>query len=91
MESKLNYSIATNLILTYIKDVEDKAVKTPLTGSQKKDFVMSIIKDTLPRLYEDHQFLIDFMVDSFILISNNPTILKAQEKCLKSVFLCCGC
>lgn len=87
METKLNYSIATNLILTYMKNVEDKSKDTKLSGTQKKDFVMSLIKDNLPNLYEDHTFLIDAMIDTFILLSNNPTILKAEEKCIN--FLCC--
>lgn len=91
MDDKLNYSFATNLILSYIKEVESNAVKNTMSGQQKKEKVIDLIKTNLPRVYDEHTLLIDCIIDAFVLISNHPEILKAQEKCLNNIFLCCGC
>tara|TARA_R110002126_G_scaffold253228_1_gene396257 strand:- start:115 stop:348 length:234 start_codon:yes stop_codon:yes gene_type:complete len=77
--------------MSYIKEAEDGAVKTVMSGQQKKEIVLGLIKNNLPRVYDEHTLLIDCMIDAFVLISNNPKILQAQGKCINSIFLCCGC
>jgi len=83
---ELSYSIASNMILQFIKDAEDKALD--MTGVQKKAFVIGMIQKNLPKIYEDHSLLIDVVIDALVLVSNNPTILKDQKECFLSCLKC---
>ena len=83
----LTYTIASNMILQFIRDAEDKALD--MTGVQKKSFVIEMIKKNIPQIYQDHSLLIDVFIDALVLVSNNPTILKAQKECFLNCLKCC--
>ena len=83
----LSYTIASNMILQFIKDAEDKSLD--MTGSQKKSFVIEMIKKNIPQIYQDHSMLIDVVIDALVLVSNNPTLLKAQKECFLNCLNCC--
>ena len=85
LNESLNYSMMVNAILKYMKDAENRSSLHKMTGLQKKDFVIEMIKN-IPNVYE-HSQLISAMIDSFIQVSNNPNIIKAD----RPIFLCCGC
>lgn len=70
-------------ILKYMKVAEH----TDLVGLQKKEFVLEMIKKQLPDLYTDHKFMIDIMIDSIIVILNNPSIIKVKKNFFKN---CCS-
>ena len=85
LNESLNYSMMVSAILKYMKDAENRSSLHKMTGLQKKDFVLEMIKN-IPNVYE-HSQLISAMIDSFIQVSNNPNIIKAD----RPIFLCCGC
>lgn len=83
------YTTTLDTILKYIKDIEMESSKHPLSGLQKKEYVIKRIQH-MP-IYQQHSLLIDAMIDSLILVSNHPNILKADNICSNTFFLCCGC
>jgi hypothetical protein len=83
----LTYTIASNMILQFMKDAENKALD--MTGAEKKSFVIEMIKKNLPQIYQDHSLLIDVTIDALVLVSNNPTLLKAQKECFLNCLKCC--
>lgn len=85
LNESLNYSMMVNAILKYMKDAENRSSLHKMTGLQKKDFVLEMAKN-IPNVYE-HSQLISVMIDSFIQVSNNPSIIMAD----RPIFLCCGC
>lgn len=93
-ETKLNYTIVSNTILSYIKEAEKLpllSLTTKNDGYKKKEFVLKMIQENMPDIYENHGLLIDVIIDSIILVSNNPSIIKIEEKIIKGFFMCCGC
>lgn len=83
LNENLNYSMMVNAILKYMKDAENRSSLHKMTGLQKKDFVLEMVKN-IPNVCE-HSQLISAMIDSFIEVSNNPSILMADK------YMCCGC
>lgn len=82
----MDYGIAVDMILQFMKDAENKSLD--MDGKQKKDFVIALIEKNLPNVYKEHHLLLEVIIDTLVLVSNNPTIIKAQSKCIN--FLCCS-
>ena len=78
----MDYSNASKMVLQFIKDAEE----TDMPGLKKKEFVIGLIKENLPQFYTEHSLFIDVFIDSAILVSNNPSVIRAQSKC---VSFCC--
>lgn len=87
---ELSYSIASNMMLTFIKEAENKALENDMSGRQKKEFVIDMIKKNTPQIYRDHSLMIEVVIDALILVSNHPTILKAEKECFLSCLKCCS-
>ena len=85
------YSKYMALVLQYINDAEKKANTQDysVTGVQKKQWVITAIRTNMPEFYNQHEMLIDTMIDSLILIGNNPTVILAQKRLEKSLLNCC--
>jgi hypothetical protein len=77
------------LVVQFIHDAEEKAILKDynVTGIQKKQWVTTAIRTNIPEFYNQHELLIDTMIDSLILIGNNPKIILA-EKHLEKTFCC---
>lgn len=78
----MNYSTAISTVLQFMKSAENKSLD--MSGEQKKIFVVGLIKKNLPTLYDEHSLLLEVVIDTLVLISNNPSIIKASSKC----FIC---
>jgi hypothetical protein len=78
------------LVVQFIHDAEEKAISKDynVTGVQKKQWVTTAIRTNIPEFYNQHELLIDTMIDSLILIGNNPTVILAQKRLEKS--FCCN-
>jgi hypothetical protein len=63
----------------------------PTTGVEKKEYVIGLIKSNLPQFYEDHSFFIDIFIDTIILVSKNPTVIKAGKNCCSQFLKCLKC
>jgi len=83
LDESLNCSMMMNAILKYMKDAENVSLNNKMTGLQKKDFVIKMVKN-IPQVYNEHSHLIGALIDSLILVSNNPNVLKADKT------TCCG-
>ena len=83
------YSKYMALVVQFIHDAEEKAILKDynVTGIQKKQWVTTAIRTNIPEFYNQHELLIDTMIDSLILIGNNPKIILA-EKHLEKTFCC---
>ena len=79
----LNYSMMLHAILKYIKDAENASLKNKMSGLQKKDFVINLIKYNMSNIYQNHSSIINAMIDTLIHVSNNPGILKADNRIRK--------
>jgi len=86
LDDVLNYSIMTNAILKYIKDAEGYSSQIKISGLQKKENVIQHIQHNMPLIYEKHSIFIDVMIDTLILVSNNPSVIKADK-----FYFGCGC
>ena len=84
LNETLNCSMMTNAILKYMKDVENDSLRDKMTGLQKKDFVLKMVQNNIPHIYQEHSHLISAMIDSLVYVSNNPDIIKADKS------TCCG-
>jgi len=96
LDSILHYSMMSSAILKYIKDVENDSIHNKRSGLKKKELVVKLIQNNMSALYQEHSIFIDIMIDTLILVSNNPTILHADSSCStisssKPFYLCCGC
>lgn len=89
LDQRLQHSMMSSAILKYIKDVENDSLQNLISGFKKKELVLKLIQNNMPALYQQHTILIDIMIDTLILVSNNPDILKADLS--KPFYLCCGC
>ena len=78
----MDYSNASKMVLQFIKDAEE----TDMPGLKKKEFVIGLIKENLPQFYTEHSLFIDVTVDALVLVSNDPSVIKAEKKC---ILLCC--
>ena len=72
-------------VLKFIKDAEDS--RAP--GEAKKKIVMDLIKNHLPEVYENP--LTSVFIDTCILISNNPAVIKNTKECCGDLFNCLRC
>ena len=75
-------------ILSLIKEVEDISAFNNMSGLKKKEYVITKLQSVLPDYYIQHKFIIDNMIDTIILVSNKPDLVKASTK---PFFYCCGC
>ena len=87
LDELLNYSMLSNAILKYIKDIENQALLHQMSGLQKKEYVIKLIQNNIPTMYQENELIIDVMIDALVRVSNTPSLLKAD----KPVFMCCGC
>jgi len=87
LDDLLNYSMLSNAILKYIKDIENQSLLHHMSGLQKKEYVIKLIQNNIPTMYQENELMIDVMIDALVRVSNTPSILKAD----KPVFMCCGC
>ena len=87
LDDVLNYSIMANAILKYIKDIEISSSNITMSGLQKKENVINHIKHNMPLIYEKHSVFIGVMIDTLILVSNNPSVIKSDKK----LYFGCGC
>jgi hypothetical protein len=72
-------------VLKFIKEAE-----TPNTsGEAKKKIVMDLIKTHLPEVYENP--LTSVFIDTCVLISNNPAVIKRSKECCGELFNCLRC
>ena len=83
LNESLNYSMMVNAILKYMKDAENRSSLHKMTGLQKKDFVINLIKYNMSNIYQNHSSIINAMIDTLIHVSNNPSILKADNRIRK--------
>ena len=81
-----DYSNASKMVLQFIKDAEEKSLSEHMSGMKKKEFVIELIKENLPQFYTEHSLFIDVFIDTAVLVSNNPSVIKAEKKC---ILLCC--
>jgi hypothetical protein len=58
-----------------------------MSGLQKKEYVIKLIQNNIPTMYQENELIIDVMIDALVRVSNTPSLLKAD----KPVFMCCGC
>ena len=91
LDNRLQHSMMLSAILKYIKDIENDSIQNKRTGLKKKELVIKLIQNNMPALYQENTILIDIMIDTFILVSNNPSILHADLSCSTPFYLCCGC
>ena len=84
-----DYSKYMALVLQFINDAEKKSISQDynVTGIQKKQWVITAIRTNMPEFYNQHEMLIDTMIDSLILIGNNPTVILAGKR-LEKTFCC---
>jgi len=77
------------LVLQFINDAEKKSISQDynVTGIQKKQWVITAIRTNMPEFYNQHELLIDTMIDSLILIGNNPNVILAEKR-LEKTFCC---
>ena len=87
LDDLLNYSMLSNAILKYIKDIENQSFLHHMSGLQKKEYVIKLIQNNIPTMYQENELMIDVMIDALVRVSNIPSLLKAD----KPVFMCCGC
>ena len=87
LDDLLNYSMLSNAILKYIKDIENQSLLHHMSGLQKKEYVIKLIQNNIPTMYQENELMIDVMIDALVRVSNTPSILKSD----KPVFMCCGC
>ena len=87
LDDLLNYSMLSNAILKYIKDIENQSLLHHMSGLQKKEYVIKLIQNNIPTMYQENELMIDVMIDALVRVSNIPSLLKAD----KPVFMCCGC
>ena len=87
LDDLLNYSMLSNAILKYIKDIENQSLLHHMSGLQKKEYVIKLIQNNIPTMYQENELIIDVMIDALVRVSNTPSLLKAD----KPVFMCCGC
>jgi len=81
-------SLSTTIIdgiLQILKDTEEQGG----VGSKKKEIAIGEIIKVFPKFYADNQQLVSVLIDSFVLISNNPFVIQAEKKCLAKCFSCC--
>lgn len=83
------YSKYMALVVQFIHDAEEKAILKDynVTGIQKKQWVTTAIRTNIPEFYSQHEQLIDTVIDSLILIGNNPKIILAEKR-LEKTFCC---
>ena len=79
-------------ILQYIHNAEERAISQDynVTGVQKKQWVITEIRRNMPYFYSKNLLLIDTVIDSMILIGNNPAVILAGKKVKESIFNCCN-
>lgn len=84
----MNVSDYMNCIIQYIYDTEKYAISKDysVSGVQKKQWVITKIRKNMPVFYNENKLLIETMIDSMILIGNNPSIIFPQNE--KKSFCC---
>ena len=87
LDEILNYSMLLNAILKYIKDTENNSLVHKMSGLQKKEYVIKLIQNNIPNMYQGNELIIDVMIDALVHVSNTPSLLQAD----KQIFMCCGC
>jgi len=78
------------MILKFMKDAESP-LTAPTTGIEKKEYVIGLIKSNLPQFYEDHSLFIDIFIDTIILVSKNPTVIRGGKTCCSQFLKCLKC
>lgn len=70
-----------DVILKFIRETEEMYISKDLKQTKKKDYCVNRIQQQLPEFFNAHEDLIMVMIDTLILVSNNPEILKVSKKC----------
>ena len=76
LDDLLNYSMLSNAILKYIKDIENQSLLHHMSGLQKKEYVIKLIQNNIPTMYQENELMIDVMIDALVRVSNIPSLLK---------------
>lgn len=76
-------------ILEIIKDTEEKSNEGQVKLGQKKAIATEAISQAFPEFYVDNKVLVSVLIDSFVLISNNPFVIQVEKKCMAKCFSCC--
>ena len=86
--NKIIYEIYMKEIIQYIHNAEKRAISKDydVGGVQKKQWVVSEIRKNMPIFYNENTLLIETMIDSMILIGNNPSLILPQNE--KKSFCC---
>jgi len=72
-------------LIKFIKDAEDRAIGGSILLSEKKLYVIDSFKQIFPDFYNEHIDFVDLLIDSYILILNNPEVLLTTKK-----YCCCN-
>jgi hypothetical protein len=70
-----------DVILKFIRETEEMYISKDLKQTKKKDYCVNRIQEALPEFFNAHEDLIMVMIDTLILVSNNPELLKVSKKC----------
>lgn len=78
----MNVSDYMKCIISYIRDAEERAISKDYNvgGAEKKQWVINEMLKNMPVYYSQNKLLIETMIDSMILIGNNPSVIFPQEK-----------
>lgn len=72
-------------LIKFIKDAEERVIMGDIKLIEKKQYVIDCFKEIFPEFYTEHENFIDTLIDSYVLILNNPELLLSTKK-----FCCCN-
>ncbi len=71
-------------ILYFIKLAECLALKGHIANGEKKQYVLEELKKFNPEFFCNNEVLTCILIDSYVMVSNNPEFLKAFK-----TYKCC--
>jgi hypothetical protein len=84
---ELNYSMAVDLVIKLMGDVE----RMDKSGKDKKDWVKEELHSLMPDFYADHHILVDAIIDGFVLVATSPEMIQTGKRCSKMCIKLLGC
>lgn len=85
---ELNYSMAINLVIKLMADVEKEGKE----GYDKKQWVKDELNCLMPDFYTENRVLISELIDAFVFVASSPELIQSSKNCVKTygkLFGCC--
>ena len=79
-----NESDYIHKILYFIKLAECLALRGHIASGEKKQYVLEELKKFNLEFFCNHEGLTNILIDSYVMVSNNPEFLKAVK-----TYKCC--